>query len=206
MKSIFDNGTVVFLLVVVVAKIVEAVVKSRKAKQQHEAARDPAEEQRRVAEVQEQIRRRIAERRGGGPPASPGTEPHPRPVVRRADPTSVPDPFGGALRRVLEEVERKIQPPPAPVPEPPPLVQAQRGAELERQQQLADQMRSLAEAKVLTQRRAAHAADDIRAEAESEPGLRSAARTRILEDLRDPHALRRAFVLREVLGTPVGLR
>jgi len=32
------------------------------------------------------------------------------------------------------------------------------------------------------------------------------ARTVVLDDLRSPQALRRAFVLREVLGPPVALR
>jgi hypothetical protein len=36
--------------------------------------------------------------------------------------------------------------------------------------------------------------------------VQAAARDRILGDLRDPEALRRAFVLREVLGPPVALR
>jgi hypothetical protein len=33
-----------------------------------------------------------------------------------------------------------------------------------------------------------------------------AARGRVVGDLQDPASLRRAIVLREVLGTPVGLR
>ena len=46
-----------------------------------------------------------------------------------------------------------------------------------------------------------------RAQAEqSEAGLRTAARARLLADLADPQSVRRAFVLREVLGPPVGLR
>jgi hypothetical protein len=56
------------------------------------------------------------------------------------------------------------------------------------------------------QRRAEHRAADRAAEAESEPALRVAARDHVLADLADPQSLRRAFVLREVLGPPVGLR
>jgi hypothetical protein len=35
---------------------------------------------------------------------------------------------------------------------------------------------------------------------------RSLSRSTVLDDLRDPAALRRAFILREVLGPPVALR
>jgi hypothetical protein len=205
MKWLFENGTVLFLVVVAIAKILEALVKSRKTKAEHEAD-DPAAEQRRVQEVQEQIRRRIAERRAGAPtqPEPSARAPMPRPILRRAETTELPDPLGAPLRRVLEQVERKLQPA-APAPEPPPLVQHRR-AELERQQQLADQMRALEEARAMAQRRAAHVADNKKADAESEQGILTESRARTLEDLRDPQALRRAFVLREVLGTPVGLR
>jgi hypothetical protein len=67
-------------------------------------------------------------------------------------------------------------------------------------------MRALEEARAMAQRRAAHVADNKKADAESEQGILTESRARTLEDLRDPQALRRAFVLREVLGTPVGLR
>ena len=46
----------------------------------------------------------------------------------------------------------------------------------------------------------------IKTESESERGLLTGSRGDLLADLRDPASLRRAFVLREVLGTPVGLR
>jgi hypothetical protein len=35
---------------------------------------------------------------------------------------------------------------------------------------------------------------------------RTEARRRVLEDLHDPQSIRRTIVLREILGTPVGLR
>jgi hypothetical protein len=206
MDWIIQKLPVLVVVLVVAARIIGALAKSRKAKTQHEAAHDPAEEQRRVAEVQEQIRRRIAERRGGAPvqPESPASgAPTARPVVRRTETPEPPDLVGKALRRVFEEVERKLQP--APAPEPPPLV-SHRRAELERQQQLVDQMKALEETRTLVQRRATHLAEEEKAEAASETRILAVARARAMEDLRDPDALRRAFVLREVLGPPVGLR
>jgi hypothetical protein len=207
MDWILEKLPVLIFVLVIVAKALSALANSKKAKRQHEAEQDPAEEQRRVAEIQEQIRRQIAARRQGAPgqPAQPASHPMQRPIVRRAETTELPDPFGGGtIRRVFEEMERKLQPPAPPV-EPPPLVQHRR-AEFERQQQLAEQMKALAEQRALAQKRAANLAEQQKIEATSEARVLVAARTRTLDDLRDPQALRRAFVLREVLGTPVGLR
>ena len=46
----------------------------------------------------------------------------------------------------------------------------------------------------------------VKTVSQSEGGLLSASRGHLLDDLRDGRSLRRAFVLREVLGPPVGLR
>ena len=197
-------GVLIFVLVFVV-QIVRGLMRSRSETPPEQAKPDALEEQRRVQEVQAQIRRRIAERRGGTPVAEPP------PMIRREAPpaptpqtTQMPEPFGGPLRRVFEELQRQTQPMPPPVPAAP--VVDRRGFELERQQQLADQLRSVEESRVLAQRRATQATAITTEAAGSEMGQRSAARGRALDDLHSPESLRRAFVLREVLGTPVGLR
>jgi hypothetical protein len=109
---------------------------------------------------------------------------------------------------MLEELQRKAQQAHAPVerPAPPVLADRRHAAEIERQQRLADELRQAEEARLLAQRRAESVTAEKRAEAETETALRAAARDRVLGDLSDPQSLRRAFVLREVLGTPVGLR
>ena len=197
-------GVLIFVLVFVV-QIVRGLMRSRTETPPEQAKPDTLEEQRRVQEIQAQIRRRIAERRGETPVAEPP------PMVRREAPpapspqtTQMPEPFGGPLRRVFEELQRQAQPPPPPVPAAP--VVDRRGYELERQQKLADQLRSVEESRVLAQRRATQATAITKEAAGSEMGQRSAARGRALDDLHSPESLRRAFVLREVLGTPVGLR
>jgi hypothetical protein len=206
MDWILAKLPILIFVLVLVARAFSALSNSKKAKREQEA-KDPAEEQRRVAEIQEQIRRQIAARRQGTPAqrAEPASPPLQRPIARRAETKELPDPFGGGtIRRMFEEMERKLQPASPPV-EPPPLVQHRR-AEFERQQQLADQMKALEEQRALAQKRAAHLAEEQKADAASESGMLVASRSRTLDDLRDPQALRRAFVLREVLGTPVGLR
>jgi len=131
----------------------------------------------RTRRIQEQIRRKIAERRG----ETVATEVFP--------------------------VGPEMEPPMIPMEVPPePLSTATTAAELERQSQLADQLRLLVEARASTERRAVHAAADLKTESESERGMLSASRTGLLADLRDPQSLRRAFVLREVLGPPLALR
>ena len=163
---------------------------------------DALEEDRRTREAQEQIRRRIAERRGG---AAPGAEP---PVMESRpapapETTQLPDVFDGPLGRMLQELQKRAQPQPAP---PPMVAVARDSRELERQQHLADELKSLEDARAAAKRRAAQIAAEKEAVAQREPALLGTSRGRLMADLRDPQSLRRAFVLREVLGAPVGLR
>ena len=139
-------------------------------------------------------------------------------------------------RKIREEIQRKIeqrargytQPQPAAAqPEPPELppilreivarlpespvrsratvshVEAQRQAEiLERQAALAEQLRQAQEMKAAAARRVAFE----EANADKESAVLGETRTTVLGDLRSPDALRRAFILREVIGPPVALR
>ncbi|MSU49882.1 MAG: hypothetical protein EXS37_12490 [Opitutus sp.] len=207
---------VLIFVLVFVSQIVRGLMRSKSEAPPSQSKPDALEAQRHVAEVQEQIRRRIAERRSGqapaeNPPPVVRSEPLPPPMPRRVETTQMPEPFGGPLRRILEELQREAQPPPPPPPLPVPArpirqVAESRAAELDRQEQLAEKFRVLEESRVLAKRRAAQLTDANYAEMQSEGGLRSAVRGHVLDDLRDPASLRRAFVLREVLGAPVGLR
>jgi superfamily II RNA helicase len=131
----------------------------------------------RTRRIQEEIRRKIAERRGTVAP------PEPEPVGPDMEPPMI---------STDERAEREFT--------------ATNAAVLERQQQLADQMRALEAARVLEQRRAVQVTAALKTESESERGMLVGSRGGLLADLRDPSSLRRAFVLREVLGPPVGLR
>ena len=190
----------------VVFSIFRAISRAREANAKHEAGADQTDEQRHVREVQDQIRRKIAERRGERAPAPPPPVLRPsaaesRPILRLPQPVPPLDPFGGPVARQIKELERRVAPPPAPVPE-----ADTRRAELERQARLAEEMRAIEEARVIEQRRAARQLAARDEAAASEDGLRTSTRERLLVDLNDPQGLRRAFLLREVLGAPVGLR
>lgn len=203
---IFKHLGVVIFLAIFLSQIVRAVMRSRRASEEHEVQHDDAAEARRVRDVQEQIRRRIAERRAGGeamPPPAPTSEQRLERPAPRPETTQMPE-FGGPLGRMLEELQKRAQPPPAP---PPPVVAAHNTAELQRQQRLADEIKALEESRMAAQRRAAAiAVEESAAVATAGAAKRSAAREHLLEDLSDTTSLRRAIVLREVLGAPVGLR
>lgn len=197
----FLNHIPQLVFLFVVFSVIRAAVRAAQLSQKHKAGTSESEEQRRLREIQERIRKKIAERRGGTaapPPASAPTAAAPAAPVFR--PTRVPplEPFGGPSRRmVIETMRRALEP-----TEPPPQIDT---AALERQQKLAEQIRALDEARVVTQRRAAQVLAQ-RANVTASSSAASASHANWLGDLRDPQALRRAIVLREVLGAPVALR
>ena len=208
---ILEHLGIVVVIVLFVAQMIRGVLQQAKDRQPPPMRRVAGDEERRVREVQEQIRRQIAARRSGQsppaepPPVSTGEEERPQ---WRPETTQLPE-FGGPLGRMLEELQRKAQQAQqkhTPPPPPPVVVDRRNVAELERQAHLAAELKALEDARQVAKRRAQHVAEDTLAVAESEPALRSAARHRLLGDLGDPESLRRAFVLREVLGPPVGLR
>lgn len=210
-------GLVIFVVIFVV-QILRGLLQARRSAPPPQTAKpDSLEEERRVQDIQAEIRRRIAERRGGGAPATAPAAPA-APVAREAAPPPPPpetpatDPFE-PLRRMMRDledqardVERKIsgEEQPAPAAPPPPVLPAPvsaRAAELERQRLLADQLAAVQAERVAGRRRAEEATAAV-----AERAVAARAPARLMEDLRDPAALRRAVLLREVLGTPVGLR
>jgi hypothetical protein len=138
----------------------------------------------RTRKIREEIQRKIAERARGYPseePVLPLDVPDEPPLVREVVVTQAPP----TPRRGLTALE------------------AQRQAEiLEEQATLAERLREAEQMKVAAQKRARYEA----ATADHSNTARSLSRSTVLDDLRDPAALRRAFILREVLGPPVALR
>ena len=151
------------------------------------------------------------------------------------EPRSFEDPqLAERTRRIREEIQRKIeqrakgyateQPKaPRPAPDaPPPIVRevvgsqtpAKVGAgmtrtEVQRQAEILGQQAALAERlheaelmKAMAMKRAQYEA----ATADHSAATLTQTRTTLLDDLHTPEALRRAFILREVLGPPVALR
>lgn len=160
---------------------------------------EDSEEAERARRIREEIQRKIAERRAraaGAPSAPQPAAPTPPPL----------DPF----RPVFEEAPQPTPPPLYPVEPPAPAVAAYEDPDaLERQRRLAAQLEELETQRREAQRRA----EQARRAAKSAPEVtttvsqNSMAATRdVGAELRDPRALRRAFVLKEVLSEPVAFR
>ena len=214
---LLDRLGVVIFVVIFVVQIIRGLLQARRQAPPPASKPDALDEERRVQEIQEQIRRRIAERRGEAP--APAAAPEPPPLARREAPvapgpetTRMPEPFEDPLRRMVREFERALNPEPEPAPAPaapPPVAAAtlaevpdRRTAELERQRRLADELRQLEIERAEAKRRAARES----VEAAAATASARAHRGGLAEELRDAASASRAIILREVLGTPVGLR
>jgi len=206
LESLAQRLPVIIFVLIFVVQIGRGIWRAYKAKQPPPAMKpDELEAQRRAREIQEAIRRKRADRGAAPEPVARQLPPSPRPTPET---TQLPEPLGGPLRRIFEELQREMSPPsPTPAPPPlPPVVVERREPELQRQRKLAEELQWLEQDRAQTARRAANRASETAAVAQMEPALRTVARGELLDDLREPESLRRAFVLREVLGTPVGLR
>jgi hypothetical protein len=220
------TGFIIFVIIAVVSNLLS------KAKQADVAKRTPAsplpppddlEQAARTRRIQEEIRRKIAERRGGaaGPEAAspaesewdvrqrqireeirrkaqPDEEPKAEPAREIFSGPAVPplDPFGGRgtwARRTFEER----------VPEPPPLPAQPAGPEPARQSEIAAQLSALREARAAAEATAAAREAETQWTEATKPAVAASAWRK---DLRSAADLRRAMVLREVLGPPVALR
>jgi hypothetical protein len=139
----------------------------------------------RTRKIREEIQRKIAERARGYPTEEPTlprdySQPEP-PVVREV---------------VISEVPSVLRPGAS-------RLEAQRHAEiLEEQATLAEKLREAQLMKAAAVKRAHYEATT----ADHSAVARTLSRATILGDLHDPATLRRAFILREVLGPPVALR
>jgi hypothetical protein len=172
-------------LVAIAIAVVAILQKLKQARPQETAGEAPArdrQEAERTRRIQEEIRRRIMERRGlmPAPPPAPDS-------VEEAPEFPEPPPMFEEVRPVMVE---------------PPLQTMDAAAapgdsrELERQQQMLARLRELEMARLAPGRSAP---------ATAEAPVATAA-NRLPADLRTSAGLRRAVVLREILGPPVGMR
>lgn len=193
MDWIFDN----FQLLFVVGAAIAAWLSARKKKQEEEQeAQRRGEEpetsfdtEDQVRRVQEEIRRKIQQRLG-----IPEDEPAPR---YEQEPTAMPRP--------------SFEPQPVPPPLPRRAAYVPDEEEVERQRRLQSALREVEERRRVSRELSAqvfstaatdpdHIAKPVAAAVSLVPRLA------LHEELRDPQALRRAIILREVLGPPLGLR
>jgi hypothetical protein len=197
---IFDNLFIVLIVASVLGQLLKAI-KGRRG--DDEAPAEPPKEYEfedpelaeRTRKIREDIRRRIAERQRGGQTAA-----EPPPLVRDEPEVEAP-----VFEETPPPLVREVYPESAPEPRAAPSsrLEAQRAAEiLEEQATMAERLREIEAMKAAAQRRAAFEALSVSAATVAREKTRGA----LLDDLRSPEALRRAFILREVLGPPVALR
>ncbi|MBI3884995.1 MAG: hypothetical protein HY302_04620 [Opitutae bacterium] len=140
----------------------------------------------RTRKIREDIQRKIEERRRGGALTRPEAPPEIAPESVRELPPVVQEVFASP-RQLRETADRH---------------ETERHAEmLEEQATLADQLRQAQAMKAGALKRAGF---ETKISDADETNDRS--RGALVGELRDPAALRRAFVLREILGPPVALR
>jgi hypothetical protein len=190
-----------FIVVFVAIGVANMLAKAKKAGAQPRPSQparssldpDTAERTRRV---QEEIRRKIAERSGRLPASPPPMDSSPS--------------AGPPARNIFQELARQM----AEAKRTAEMQQrAQAAAEAQAQQRVEDEQKSreLAEARQLAEAQRTlqigqqAVAEDYSSGADQKTAMASA-RDRLLADLREPDSLRRAWVLREILGEPVGLR
>jgi hypothetical protein len=209
MKWILDHPQLIFMAIVFVVAFLANQAKAKKAREERRRAAERGAQQsqnrdadegpahpfdeddeeiemaERTRRIQEEIRRKILERMSGRQEAQPSAPP-----VPRAAP-AMPPPLPQVK---VEKAKRDAAP-------------AFDWDDTERQQKLAEQMRELDEKRKIDERRAkafATAAPSV--PARGGRSARDRIRDTVSDDLRDPGSLRRAVVLREVLGPPVGSR
>jgi hypothetical protein len=174
----------------------------RSASNAGESSYEQAERTRRV---QDEIRRKIAERRGAVPevPSAPASRSR---IPDLVPPPRVPplDPFGGPMRRILRKIEEAAE---QATPSESAQDRSAAANELARQRMLEERMREMEATKLVRENQLR---TQVALLAKKRSGLNepSAPLTtgRLGRALLSPQELRRAIVLREVLGPPVSLR
>ena len=192
---LLKHPIVIFVIIMVVSSLIKQMKSSGEAPPPANGPKpfgggDGTADDERTRRLQEEIRRKIAERRGHSVPP-------PVPVQEEAEPL-FPAP------RWSETVE---EPSPYKLPQPPPLVETVPAVDpvLERQRELAEQ---LAAFKALQAARK----EEVYGEAAPATGAANIATARqsgdvhFLRELRNARSLRKAMILREVLGPPVALK
>ncbi len=195
---LLDNPVMAVIIGGVLLQLFQAITKKKGADEA--APREPEQTKEfefedpeladRTRRIREEIQRKIAQRQRGGaePEMTPAHEPS-------AMDTDAPPPL---VRDVV-----------VAAPQPPPLARSGSRLDAQRQAEILEQQAAwqekLSEAKRMKES-ASKRTEFEEATADHSSAKRVATRSTVVGDLRSPEALRRAFILREVIGPPVALR
>jgi hypothetical protein len=199
MDWLLKNPIVLVFIAMAVANLLQKARRAGTQKQAREVLDADAAE--RTRRVQKEIRRKVAERTGRTPgETQPTAWP---PAVEPSSPQRRPNIFQELARQMAEaknlaearERERAGA-----------EARAQQRVEDERKSREVAEARNLAEVQRTLQAQQPAVATAVTDRAADQKTTAVSARDRLLADLREPNNLRRAWVLREILGEPVGLR
>jgi hypothetical protein len=158
-----------------------------------------ADEADRTKRVMEELRRKREQRSGAGAaPAKPVPSTAPAQPARSFD--APPPVFEDPMAQMMKQLAKRFAPEPESRPE------EDDSAVLERQRKLEAKIAALEEQKKATLRKAASISAQTQAETQTMGERAIPQLPDLLASLSDPLAIRRAIVLNEVLGKPVGLR
>lgn len=208
----FDWETLLPVVFFVLYGIAQLLGSKKKKPGEEEETIEDVDMEERARQIREEIRRKIEERRqareGQSSPA-----PQPAPAQRRAryDPT-MPE----SQQRRFQQPESQRPEPPQPRPQPvarsrpEPAMPRQSGIEerLQEQRAILERARKEQREAKAKARQMMAAAGAGRSRQQHSPAAVSSGnlRDQLLADLRNPLSTRKAVLLREVLGTPLGLK
>lgn len=195
LQWILDNAWTLIIVGTVLAQLFQAIMRKKDGSQTPPEGERPREYEfedpelaERTRKIREEIQRKIAQRQRGG--AEPDADEAPAPAAYEPE---TPPPL---IREVVESR-------PVAAPLTGTRFDTQRQAEvLEQQATLMAKLQEVQRMKASALKRTEFEA----ATADHGRAARAVSRAGVLDDLRSPAALRRAFILREVLGPPVALR
>lgn len=194
LQWIIDNAWTLIIVGTVLAQLFQAILKKKGG--DAAAGEEPPKEYEfedpelaeRTRRIREEIQRKIAQRQRGGAeteagdaPAPAAYEPAPPPVIREVVVTAPAPSSSLATSRADTQRQAEV---------------------LEQQAAWQEKLQEAQRLKASVQKRT----EFEEATADHRTDRRAATRSEVLGDLRSPAALRRAFILREVLGPPVALR
>lgn len=195
LQWILDNAWTLIIVGTVLAQLFQAIMRKKDGSQAPSDEEQPREYEfedpelaERTRKIREEIQRKIAQRQRGG--AGPDADEAPAPAAYEPE---APPPL------IREVVETR------------PVATAFTGTRLDtqRQAEVLEQQATLMAKLQEVQRMKASALKRTEFEAATADhgrAARAVSRAGVMDDLRSPDALRRAFILREVLGPPVALR
>lgn len=194
LQWMLDNAFAVVIVGGVLLQLLQAIMKKKGGQETPSAEEQPREYEfedpelaERTRKIREEIQRKIAQRQRGGAGQDADELPVPGAYEPEAPPPLVREVV--AQRPVMTATGTRLD--------------TQRQAEiLEQQAAWADKLQEAQRMKASALKRS----EFETATADHSKAARTLSRAGVLDDLRDPAALRRAFILREVLGPPVALR